>query len=71
MAVLVYPQSHFVTNSSNLLRGAFNLRIKTLEALGYYPVVISQLHWYELPEIEKVYYLEREIKSKVKQVDSS
>lgn len=47
------------------LKGVFQLRVRTLEALGMPVCVINADAWSALPDREKLDYVEREVRHKL------
>uniref|UniRef100_A0A182QAP2 RAP domain-containing protein n=1 Tax=Anopheles farauti TaxID=69004 RepID=A0A182QAP2_9DIPT len=66
VAVLYLPKSCYAINV-NRLRGRFVLHIKTIQALGVPTVTISPLIWSNLPENERIPFLQREITQALRQ----
>lgn len=62
VAVFFYGQTFYTLNYPQRLRGIFDLRKRTIEALGIKAVYISTKLWNNLPESERNDYLEREIR---------
>ncbi|XP_062554747.1 uncharacterized protein LOC134219875 [Armigeres subalbatus] len=65
--VLCLPKSYYAMNI-NRLRGRFAMHIRTVEALGVSVVPISYHIWTNLPEAERLPFLEREIRTKINSV---
>ncbi|XP_053697853.1 uncharacterized protein LOC128744700 [Sabethes cyaneus] len=65
VAVMCLPKSFYAYNV-NRLRGRFAMHIRSIEALGVPVVPVSYHMWYNLPEAERLLYLEREIRTKLK-----
>ncbi|XP_058454812.1 uncharacterized protein LOC131432508 [Malaya genurostris] len=66
VVVLCVPKSFYAINI-NRLRGRFAMNIRTIETLGVPVVPISYQLWYNLPEAERIPFLEREIRTKLAQ----
>jgi FAST kinase domain-containing protein 2 len=66
VAVFFNPPSHYPLNYPQKLRGMFDLKRRTIEALGIKVCNISTSFWNDLPESEKQGYLEREIRFAVR-----
>lgn len=66
VAVFFHGRSCYPLNYPQKLRGVFDLRLRTLKAIGVKAVSISTLVWNTLPEFEKLLYLEREIRFALK-----
>ncbi|XP_049279451.1 uncharacterized protein LOC125761907 [Anopheles funestus] len=66
VAVLYLPKSCYAINV-NRLRGRFALHLKTIKALGIAPVAISPVIWSNLPESERIPFLQREVREAVRQ----
>lgn len=64
VAIIAYPKSHYCINLPRL-KGMFQLRTKTLEALGIAVCVVDHATWLELPDREKLAFIEREVKYKL------
>jgi FAST kinase domain-containing protein 2 len=62
VAVLFNSRSRYPLNYPEKLRGMFDLKSRTIEALGIKVCNISTVAWNNLPESEKHKYLEREIR---------
>ncbi|XP_058823220.1 uncharacterized protein LOC131684395 [Topomyia yanbarensis] len=65
LVVLCLPKSFYALNI-NRLRGRFAMYIRTVEALGVSVVPVSYQMWLNLPEAERIPFLEREIRTKLK-----
>uniref|UniRef100_A0A4Y0BHG7 RAP domain-containing protein n=1 Tax=Anopheles funestus TaxID=62324 RepID=A0A4Y0BHG7_ANOFN len=66
VAVLYLPKSCYAINV-NRLRGRFALHLKTIKALGTAPVAISPVIWSNLPESERIPFLQREVREAIRQ----
>lgn len=66
VAVFLMGRSCFPLNYPQKLRGVFDLRRRSLEAIDIKAVSISSLLWNSLPESERLGYLEREIRFSLK-----
>uniref|UniRef100_A0A182RLE8 RAP domain-containing protein n=1 Tax=Anopheles funestus TaxID=62324 RepID=A0A182RLE8_ANOFN len=66
VAVLYLPKSCYAINV-NRLRGRFALHLKTIKALGIAPVAISPVIWSNLPESERIPFLQREVREALRQ----
>ncbi|XP_065079735.1 uncharacterized protein LOC135702625 [Ochlerotatus camptorhynchus] len=64
IVVLCLPKSYYAVNI-NRLRGRFAMHIRTIEALGVSVVPIPYQMWSNLPEAERLPFLERELRAKV------
>ncbi|XP_055549663.1 uncharacterized protein LOC129732641 [Wyeomyia smithii] len=64
VAIMCLPKS-FYAHNVNRLRGRFAMNIRTIETLGVPVVPVSYQMWKNLPEAERLQYLEREIRSKL------
>lgn len=64
MAIITYPKSHYCINLPRL-KGMFQMRIKTLEALDVAVCVVNHATWLSLPDREKLAFIEREVKYKL------
>lgn len=64
MAIITYPKSHYCINQPRL-KGMFQLRIKSLEALGVSVCVVNHAAWSLLLDREKLHFIEREVKYKL------
>lgn len=62
--MVAYPLSHYCLNVPRL-KGMFHLRVRTLEALGVPVCVINADAWAELPDREKLDFVEREVRHKL------
>jgi FAST kinase domain-containing protein 2 len=62
VAVFFNSRVHYPLNYPEKLRGTFDLKRRTIEALGIKVCNISKAVWNNLPESEKESYLEREIR---------
>uniref|UniRef100_A0A182NRH6 RAP domain-containing protein n=1 Tax=Anopheles dirus TaxID=7168 RepID=A0A182NRH6_9DIPT len=67
VVILYLPKSCYAFNV-NRLRGRFVLHEKTIQALGVDTVTISPLIWFNLPENERILFLQREIKQALNHV---
>lgn len=65
MAILCLSRSYYALNV-NRLRGRFAMYVRTIEALGVRVVPVSYQFWSNLPEHERIPYLEREVRIKLK-----
>ncbi|ETN59204.1 hypothetical protein AND_009201 [Anopheles darlingi] len=65
VAVLYLPRSCYAINV-NRLRGRFVMYVKTIEAVGIPTVTISPQIWNNLPESERIPFLQREVQQKLK-----
>lgn len=61
VAILACPKSYYTINSHRL-KGVFHLWTQTLENLGVRVLPVNLEQWSNLPEQERLPYLEREIK---------
>lgn len=61
VAICSFPRSHYAINQRRL-KGIFDLRTRCIEALGIPVVAINVPQWTEMPEAERLAYIEREIK---------
>lgn len=66
VAVFFNRKAHYPLNMPNKLRGIFELRRRTIEALGIKNVQVSTSVWNNLPRDEKLAFLEREIRYTLK-----
>lgn len=57
------PNSYFTSNLGTL-KGSFALQLRTLEKLGVTVVPVDLGLWTNLPDREKIPFLQREIKSR-------
>uniref|UniRef100_A0AAG5CZZ4 RAP domain-containing protein n=2 Tax=Anopheles atroparvus TaxID=41427 RepID=A0AAG5CZZ4_ANOAO len=64
VAVLFLPKSCYAVNVDRL-RGRFSLYLRTIEALGVSTVSVSPNAWSNLPEAERIPFLQREVLQKV------
>lgn len=62
VAVFFYGEGYYAINYPQRLRGMFDLKRRTIEALGIKSLIISTKVLNDLPESEKQDYLEREIR---------
>uniref|UniRef100_A0A182M1N2 RAP domain-containing protein n=1 Tax=Anopheles culicifacies TaxID=139723 RepID=A0A182M1N2_9DIPT len=67
VAILYLPKSCYAINV-NRLRGRFALHLKTIQALGIAPVAISPVIWANLPESERIPFLQRETREALRQL---
>lgn len=58
------PKSYFTTNLGSL-KGSFDLQLRSLAKLDLTVVPIDLELWYNLPDREKIPFLQREIKSRL------
>ncbi|XP_050069234.1 FAST kinase domain-containing protein 2, mitochondrial-like [Anopheles maculipalpis] len=66
VAVLYLPKSCYAINV-NRLRGRFALYMKTIQALGIPTVAVSPVIWSNLPESERIPFLQREAREALRQ----
>ncbi|KFB53434.1 AGAP002598-PA-like protein [Anopheles sinensis] len=66
IAIICLPRSCYAINV-NRLRGRFSLYLKTIEALGVRTVPVSPYVWTNLPEAERIPFLQREVQQRVHQ----
>nr|XP_029734193.1 uncharacterized protein LOC109413932 [Aedes albopictus] len=64
VVVLCLPKSYYALNV-NRLRGRFAMFIRTIEALGVSVVPVPYQMWSNLPEAERLPFLEREVRAKI------
>ncbi|XP_038116452.1 uncharacterized protein LOC6046277 [Culex quinquefasciatus] len=64
VVVLCLSRSYYALNV-NRLRGRFAMYVRTIEALGVRVVPVSYQFWSNLPEHERIPYLEREVRIKL------
>lgn len=69
VVVLCLPRSYYTLNV-NRLRGRFAMQLRTVEALGVSVVPIPYHIWSNLPEAERIPFLEREVRAKLKAVSN-
>lgn len=58
------PKSYFTSNLGTI-KGSFDLQLRTLEKLNLVVVPVDLELWTNLPDREKIPFLQREIKSKL------
>lgn len=58
------PASYFTSNLGTL-KGSFDLQLRTLGKLGLVVVPVDLGLWFNLPDREKIPFLQREIKSRL------
>lgn len=68
VVVMCLPKSYYALNI-NRLRGRFAMYIRTIEALGVAVVPVPYQMWSNLPEAERLPFLEREVRAKVNIVE--
>jgi RAP domain len=56
------PPSHYALNVHRL-KGLFQLKQRTLQAMNLPTLVVSQQQWHQMPDHEQLPFLEREIRS--------
>ncbi|XP_041764693.1 uncharacterized protein LOC121589676 [Anopheles merus] len=66
VAVLFLPKSCYAINV-NRLRGRFALHVKTIQALGIPTATVSPVIWANLPESERIPFLQREVRDALQQ----
>ncbi|XP_058058147.1 uncharacterized protein LOC131209165 [Anopheles bellator] len=64
VSIMYLPRSCYAMNV-NRLRGRFTLFVKNIEAMGLPTVTISPHIWTNLPESERIAFLQREVRQKL------
>lgn len=64
VAIIAPPKNHYVHNYPGKLKGIFDIRLRSLETIVP-TVVVSQKGFAELPDFEKLPYLQQKIREKL------